>query len=89
MIVLLGEVGGNEENEIAEMIKSGIIKKPIVAFCIGTISDLLPSGVQFGHAGAKADTNTESSNYKNLNLTQKTFFIILVIIQKMLQKCYA
>ena len=47
MIVLLGEVGGNEENEIAEMIKSGIIKKPVVAFCIGTISDLLPSGVQF------------------------------------------
>lgn len=68
MIVLLGEVGGNEENEIAQMIKSGIIKKPVVAFCIGTISDLLPSGVQFGHAGAKADTNTESSNYKNLNL---------------------
>lgn len=68
MIVLLGEVGWNEENEIAEMIQDKIITKPVVAFCIGTISDLLPSGVQFWHAWAKADSNTESSNYKNANL---------------------
>lgn len=68
MIVLLGEVGGNEENEIADMIKNKIIKKPVVAYCIGTISDLLPGEVQFGHAGAKANSNTESSNYKNQNI---------------------
>lgn len=68
MIVLLGEVGWNEENEIAQMIKNKIIKKPVVAYCIGTISDLLPGEVQFGHAGAKANSNTESSNYKNQNL---------------------
>lgn len=68
MIVLLGEIGGNDENEIAGMIKNWVIKKPVVAYCIGTISDLLPSWVQFGHAWAKADSNTESSNYKNENL---------------------
>lgn len=75
MIVLLWEVGGNEENEIAEMIQNKIITKPVVAFCIGTISDLLPSGVQFWHAWAKADSNTESSNYKNENL-KKSWAIV-------------
>ena len=68
MIVMLWEVWWNEENEIAEMIKNWSIKKPIVAFCIWTISDLLPWEVQFGHAWAKANWNTESSNYKNENL---------------------
>lgn len=75
MIVLLWEVGWNEENEIAEMIQNKIIKKPLVAYCIGTISDLLPGEVQFGHAGAKANSNTESSNYKNKNL-KKSWAIV-------------
>lgn len=68
MIVLLWEVWWNDENEIAEMIKNKIITKPIVAYCIWTISDLLPWEVQFWHAWAKANSNTESSNYKNSNL---------------------
>ncbi len=94
MIVLLGEVGWNEENEIALMIKNKIIKKPVVAFCIGTISDLLPSGVQFGHAGAKADSNTESSNYKNLNLKNawavvpESFMDLWEKIKETFQKLY-
>lgn len=68
MIVLLGEVGGNDENIIAQMIQKGEITKPVVAHCIGTIWDLLPSEVQFGHAWAKANSDTESAKYKNLNL---------------------
>lgn len=68
MIVMLWEVWWNEENEIADLIKNWGIKKPIVAFCIWTISDLLPWEVQFWHAWAKANWNTESSNYKNFNL---------------------
>lgn len=75
MIVLLWEVWWNDENEIAEMIKNKIIKKPIVAYCIWTISDLLPWEVQFWHAWAKANWNTESSNYKNENL-KKSWAIV-------------
>lgn len=75
MIVLLWEVWWNDENEIAEMIKNKIIKKPIVAYCIWTISDLLPWEVQFWHAWAKAGSNTESSNYKNENL-KKSWAIV-------------
>lgn len=75
MIVLLWEVWWNDENEIAEMVKNKIIKKPIVAYCIWTISDLLPWEVQFWHAWAKAGSNTESSNYKNENL-KKSWAIV-------------
>jgi ATP citrate (pro-S)-lyase len=46
LMVLLGEVGGIEEYEIAEAIKSGKIKKPVVAWCIGTCSTMFTTDVQ-------------------------------------------
>lgn len=70
MIVLLWEVWGTEENEIAEMIKKWEIKKPVCAWCIWTISDSLKWEVQFGHAWAKADSKEESSIYKNKKLKE-------------------
>lgn len=36
MLVLLGEVGGIEEYEVVEALKTKRIVKPIVAWCIGT-----------------------------------------------------
>jgi hypothetical protein len=36
MLVLLGEVGGVEEYEVCEALKTKRINKPIVAWCIGT-----------------------------------------------------
>ena len=48
MLVLLGEVGGVEEYECCEALKSGRIKKPMVAWCIGTCSDMFTTDVQFG-----------------------------------------
>ncbi|QFR39584.1 ATP citrate synthase [Candidatus Gracilibacteria bacterium 28_42_T64] len=68
MIVMLGEIGGREENKIADMITAGEIKKPVVAWCIGTIGDTLKGDVQFGHAGAKSNANEETANYKNNKL---------------------
>ncbi|PZM86682.1 ATP citrate synthase [Candidatus Gracilibacteria bacterium] len=65
MIVMLGEVGGTSELEIAEMLKKGEITKPLVAWCIGTIGEQLKADVQFGHAGAKSNKNEETANFKN------------------------
>ena len=45
MIILLGEVGGIEEYEIMEAIKAGKIKKPLVAWCIGTCASMFTSEV--------------------------------------------
>ena len=63
--LMLGEVGGTEEYRIIEAIKSGQIKKPVIAWCIGTIAKHFTTGVQFGHAGASANADAETAEAKN------------------------
>eukprot|EP01135_Chromosphaera_perkinsii_P010677 Nk52_evm77s2192 gene=Nk52_evmTU77s2192 len=65
MIVLLGEVGGTEEFRIVEALKEGRITKPLVAWCIGTCASMFSTEVQFGHAGALANGEDETSVFKN------------------------
>ncbi|MEA1879348.1 MAG: citrate/2-methylcitrate synthase, partial [Campylobacterota bacterium] len=64
-MILLGEVGGTEEYKVIEAIKNGTITKPVIAWCIGTIAKHYDSGVQFGHAGASANAESETAEYKN------------------------
>jgi len=64
-MILLGEVGGTEEYKVIDAVKSGKIKKPIIAWCIGTIAKYYDSGVQFGHAGASANADSETAEAKN------------------------
>ncbi len=64
-MILLGEVGGTEEYKVIEAIKDGRITKPVIAWCIGTIAKYYDSGVQFGHAGASANAESETAEYKN------------------------
>ena len=64
-MILLGEVGGTEEYKVIEAIKNGQITKPVIAWCIGTIAKHYDSGVQFGHAGASANADSETAEYKN------------------------
>merc|ERR1712013_220222 len=63
--VLVGEVGGTEEYQVCEAIKSGVFTKPIVAWCIGTCADMFVTDVQFGHAGASAGAKEETASAKN------------------------
>jgi len=64
-MLLLGEVGGTEEYKVIEAVKTGKLKKPIIAWCIGTIAKHYDSGVQFGHAGASANDDRETAETKN------------------------
>ena len=65
MLVCLGELGGTAEVQIAEAVKDGRIKKPLVMWVTGTCAKVLPGQVQFGHAGAKAGSAAETADSKN------------------------
>ncbi|KAJ5714665.1 ATP-citrate synthase subunit 1 [Penicillium malachiteum] len=65
ILVLLGEVGGVEEYRVIEAVKNGIITKPIVAWAIGTCASMFKTEVQFGHAGASANSQLETAVFKN------------------------
>jgi ATP citrate (pro-S)-lyase len=65
MLVLLGEVGGVDEYEVVEAVKSGKITKPLIAWCVGTCASCFSTEVQFGHAGAQARGDMETAKAKN------------------------
>lgn len=48
-VVLLGEIGGNLEQEASDFVKQGGFKKPLFAFIAGNNA---PPGKRMGHAGA-------------------------------------
>jgi len=47
-VVMIGEIGGSDEEHAAEYIRSHV-SKPVVAFIAGATA---PSGKRMGHAGA-------------------------------------
>jgi succinyl-CoA synthetase alpha subunit len=61
VIVLLGEIGGTMEEEAAALIKSGAVKKPVVAMIVGRAA---PQGKSLGHAGAIIEGNRGTAQAK-------------------------
>ncbi len=53
-VVMFGEIGGSQEEEIAELIKKGEVTKPLVAYIGGRAAK---SGTRFSHAGAIVEGN--------------------------------
>ncbi|MCK5802556.1 MAG: succinate--CoA ligase subunit alpha [Lentisphaeria bacterium] len=48
-VLIIGELGGTMEEEVAEAIETGVFTKPLVAFIAGRNA---PEGKKMGHAGA-------------------------------------
>ena len=48
-VLIIGEIGGTQEEEVAEMVKSGRFTKPVFAYVAGLTA---PEGKRMGHAGA-------------------------------------
>ena len=51
-VVIFGEHGGSYEFEIVELIKNKGFTKPLAIFIGGKFAQLLPEGMNIGHAGA-------------------------------------
>lgn len=64
------QVGGVEEYEVCQALADGSLNKPIVAWCIGTCAGMFNSEVQFGHAGACANSDRETAMAKNRALRE-------------------
>ena len=60
-ILLIGEIGGTAEEDVARFIKNSPIKKPISAFIAGLTA---PSGKRMGHAGAIVLGKKGTAEYK-------------------------
>ena len=75
ILLLLGEVGGVEEYRVIEAVKKGQITKPIVAWAIGTCASMFKTEVQFGHAGASANSQLETAVVKNESMREAGFFV--------------
>jgi len=88
MLVLLGEVGGIEEYRVIEAVKSGKIRKPMVAWAIGTCAKMFTTEVQFGHAGSMANSDLETAEAKNSAMkaagiiVPDTFEDLPIVLQK-------
>lgn len=49
LIVMIGEIGGSQEEQVADLVSSGRITKPVVAYIGGKAAQ---SGTRYSHAGA-------------------------------------
>lgn len=63
-IVYYGELGGVDEYEVVELIKTGKLTKPIIAYVAGVIGESFATPVQFGHAKALAGSRDETASAK-------------------------
>lgn len=66
LIVLIGEIGGSQEEQTADLIESGKLTKPIVAYVGGKAAQ---SGTRYSHAGAiiEAGRGTWAGKVERLN----------------------
>ncbi|MDF1498871.1 MAG: CoA-binding protein [Anaerolineales bacterium] len=64
-IVMFGEIGGTQEERVADLVERGLVTKPIVAFIGGKGAK---SGTRFSHAGAivEGDRGTHEGKVRRL-----------------------
>ena len=84
LIVLIGEIGSNEEEKTAEFIKSSV-SKPIIAYIAGKSA---PEGKRMGHAGAiiSGDVGTAKGKIQALEAAGASIANLPWDVPKIIQK---
>ncbi len=62
--VVFGEPGGTHEVEVAEALRDGRLRKPVVALVAGQFQERYPAGVSFGHFAAVIKGENDSASAK-------------------------
>lgn len=63
-VVYYGELGGEDEYKLADLLKNGEFSKKVICYVAGTVSDLFETPPQFGHAKAMAEKKEEEAKEK-------------------------
>ncbi len=63
-VIIIGEIGGLYEEQLAEKLLSIPDHKPYIAFISGRFAETLPQGMSFGHAGAIVDKHVGTRENK-------------------------
>jgi succinyl-CoA synthetase alpha subunit len=66
-IVIFGEIGGSQEEQLADLVEAGKVTKPIIAFIGGKAAK---SGTRFSHAGAIVEGNRGTHEGKVMRLRE-------------------
>jgi succinyl-CoA synthetase alpha subunit len=69
-VVMFGEPGTGHEEAAAEAIRSGRVRKPVIAFVAGESLDQLPRGMSFGHTGVLISRGLGSPSRKKAVLRE-------------------
>ncbi len=74
-IAYFGELGGDDEYRIVELVQQKKITKPIIAYIAGSVGDLFEQPPQFGHAKAMASSKKETAEAKSVALREVGVYV--------------
>lgn len=78
-VVLFGEPGTHNEEAVAELVRMGKVKKPVVALIAGQFQERYPAGVSFGHAAAIISEGNKSASAKRVMLREAGVHVALAL----------
>jgi succinyl-CoA synthetase alpha subunit len=74
-IVLFGEPGTTNEQEVADLVAAGSVSKPVAALIAGSFQEQYPAGQSFGHAAAMVTSDADTASAKRKRLKEAGVFV--------------
>jgi succinyl-CoA synthetase alpha subunit len=68
--VIYGEPGGTHELEVAQALRAGELRKPVIALVVGSFQENYPQGASFGHVAAMISDADDTATAKRRMLSQ-------------------